>query len=290
MSKAISRRDVWITAEDGTGLYALDCGPAGSSRIPVLCLSGLTRNHRDFEPVIAAFGGEHRIIAPDYRGRGKSEFAKDPKSYRPDIELQDVLALLAHLQVPRVVVIGTSRGGLVGMLFANVAPEKIAGLMLVDIGPMLEPAGLRRIAAYVGEPQLFSSWDEAAKSLADSSVGFKNVTLEQWTTVAKRIYGERNSHPCSEHDPQLAVTFPKPADINDDMPNLWKLIPALQALNCGLIYGDGSDLISVNTIHQMQLALPGLGVTCIPDRGHVPFLDEPASLQAIAKWISATHF
>jgi pimeloyl-ACP methyl ester carboxylesterase len=287
VTSSAARRDVWITAADGTQLYAIECGPVQGDGVPVLCLAGLTRNHRDFEPVIAAFGGSRRIIAPDYRGRGQSQHAADPLSYRPDVELNDAILLLNHLNIERVAVIGTSRGGIIGMIMANTVPERLSGLLLVDIGPVLAVDGLKRIASYVGRRCEFDSWRDAARHQAESSIGFEGVSLEQWERVARRIYGERNGRPCTEHDPKLAMTFPTLEVLDSPLPDLWNLIPALNSLPCGLIHGTGSSLLKPDTVSAMQVALPKLDVTRLAGRGHVPFLDEAQSTAAIARWLAA---
>ena len=130
-------RNVWYDSADGLRLFARDYSHQGPL-LPVLCLPGLTRNARDFEDVAERLSAERRVICPDFRGRGASQYAGDPKTYRPDVEMADTLALLDHLGIARTVIIGTSRGGLVGMMMAAAAPERVAGLLLNDIGPRLE--------------------------------------------------------------------------------------------------------------------------------------------------------
>ncbi len=287
MTEACDKRDVWIAAADGTRLYALDCGAVDGAKVPLLCLSGLTRNHRDFEPVVAEFSLTRRIIAPDYRGRGLSQHAADPKSYNPHVELQDALALLDHLGVPKVAVLGTSRGGIVGIVMANAARERMCGLMLNDVGPVLEVEGLRRISSYVGVKREFASWDEAAQHLANSSVGFDGVDHAQWLVVAKRIFGAIENRPYTEHDPALAKTFPTVEALDKPLPDLWKLMPALNDMPCALLHGTGSNLLSRKVVGAMKDALPALDVTSVEGRGHVPFLDEVESIGAIRRWLAA---
>jgi pimeloyl-ACP methyl ester carboxylesterase len=283
--EASHKRDVWITAADGTRLYAFDCGPVDSA-VPLLCLSGLTRNHRDFEPVFDVFSSDRRVIAPDYRGRGLSQHAADPKTYNPNIELQDALALLDHLQVPKVAVLGTSRGGIVGMVMANTVRDRMCGLMLNDVGPVLVVDGLRRIASYIGVKREFASWDEAAVHLAQNSAGFDGVSHAQWVVAAKRIFGATDNHPYTEHDPALAKSFPTVEALEKPLPDLWHLIPALNNMPCGLLHGAGSNLLSRDVVDAMKAALPALDVTSIEGRGHVPFLDEPECVSALRRWLA----
>lgn len=287
MTEALRKSGISVTAADGTQLYAIDCGPLESAKVPLLCLSGLTRNHRDFEPIIDVFGAGRRIIAPDYRGRGLSQHAVDPQTYRPDVELQDVILMLDHLKVERVAVIGTSRGGIIGMIMANTVGARMDGLMLVDIGPVLDVDGLKRIASYVGLKREFSSWKDAATHLAKNSVGFEGVSDEQWERAARRIFGERDGCPITEHDPALATTFPSLEALKQPLPDLWHLMAALNEMPCGLLHGVGSNLLMQDTVDAMKAAAPKLDVTRIAGRGHVPFLDETEAVAAIARWIAA---
>ena len=205
-------RSFYCTANDGTRLHALQWDTDNATAMPLLCLPGLTRNGRDFEPVATAFAGTRSIIAADFRGRGKSGYA-DPSTYRPDMELTDTIVLLDRLRIDRVAVLGTSRGGIVGMLMANLHADRMAGLCLVDVGPTLEPGGLLRIAGYLGKPMQFATWDEAAAALKNNSPGFGKTSNAAWLTAAQRIYVERNGTVRQDYDIGLACTFPTIADI-----------------------------------------------------------------------------
>jgi pimeloyl-ACP methyl ester carboxylesterase len=279
-------RDVWLTAADGTRLFALDAGPIEAQATPILCLPGLTRHHRDFEPVFEQFSQTRRIVAVDYRGRGKSDFADDPATYNPAIELQDVILLLDQLGLERVAVIGVSRGGIIGMMMANLHAARLAGLMLVDIGPELEIEGLRRIASYAGKERRFVSWDDAADGIATTSHGFSDVTLAQWKTAAKRIFAEREGAIVATHDPAIAQSLPDLTSTDSLDIDLWPLTEPLGKIPTALLYGLNSDLLSKRTVDRMRTRIPGLHVQGIAGRGHVPFLDEPESITAITSWLS----
>ena len=179
--------DHYFTTGDGTRLYARVEGAQGNG-IPLLCLPGLTRNSADFDPVFKRYADGRVVIGMDFRGRGKSAYAADPATYRPDMELQDTLAFLDHLGISRVAVLGTSRGGIVGLLMAATAKPRLAGLCLNDVGCKLESEGLLRILAYVGAPRHYASWDEAALAFGWSAAGFDNVSFDQWQAVVRRIY------------------------------------------------------------------------------------------------------
>lgn len=281
------QRDVYVTAADGTRLYADDRGPIASPLTPVLCLPGLTRNSRDFEPVFDLLQGKRRVIAMDLRGRGRSDRAPDPATYTPATELQDVLMVLDHLRLERVALIGTSRGGIIGMAMAAVAKQRMAGLLLNDIGGQIEAVSLQRITETTGRPVRYPNWDEAAKGFARNAVGFTALPHEAWLKVVQRIYRESDGQIVENHDLALAKTLSPPDDIAAGKPaELWPLVPALAGLPLALLRGEGSDLLSIATVRRMQEMLPDMHATTIPGRGHVPFLDEAESIAAIEKWLS----
>ena len=276
------RLSQYFTAADGTRLHFRDSGDTGS-RTPLLCLAGLTRHSRDFDPVFDMLAGQRRVIALDFRGRGLSDKAVDSATYTPVHEKDDTLALLAHLDLARVAILGTSRGGIVGMLMGGLHPQKVAGLMFNDIGPDIEPASLERIRGFVGEDRVFASWDAAATALGGSALGFHNVSHGQWLVVAQRIFIERGGRPATSHDTRLIDTFPTDASQVADLWPVFKMIPPMPL---ALLRGTGSDLLGLATANKMQQARPDLLWTEIPDRGHVPFLDEALSITAMKAWLA----
>jgi pimeloyl-ACP methyl ester carboxylesterase len=258
---------------------------ASSAKVPLICLPGLTRSTRDFGPVFELVR-DRKVIAFDFRGRGLSDRA-DPLTYRPDVELADTISFLDHLGVARVAILGTSRGGIVGMLMAALHKPRMAGLLLNDIGPEIEVAGLKRIIGYVGKAASFGSWNEAALALAWSSTGFEHVSHDAWIEVARMIYAEHGGRIISEHDPLLSVNMPSIDQIErEGVKDMWALAPHLSALPLALLRGAGSDLLSAQTVLRMQAECPELVATEVPDRGHVPFLTEQVSRMAILAWLA----
>jgi pimeloyl-ACP methyl ester carboxylesterase len=279
-------REHWHMAANATQLYARDFGPLDQALTPLLCLPGLTRNSLDFEPVFRHFAPSRRVIAMDFRGRGRSAHAADPLTYRPDVELQDTLEFLDALGLVRVTVLGTSRGGLVGLLMGTLAKTRLAGLCLNDVGCKLEAQGLLRIMAYVGTAQSYRSWAAAASAFETSAVGFDAVSPGAWEAVVQRIYREDGGRIVHSHDLALNATLPTAQDVaSGKIPELWSLLPALVDLPFAVLRGEGSDLLSLETVEKMADAVPDLVVTTVPGRGHVPFLDEPASVAAIEHWL-----
>jgi pimeloyl-ACP methyl ester carboxylesterase len=282
-------REVRFASADGLALYARELGPPDSAKTPLLCLSGLTRNCKDFEPLLSWLPLDRRAICPDYRGRGKSAYAEDAKTYTPFHELADQIALLDHLGIPKVAVIGTSRGGIVAMLMAAFQKDRLAGVLLNDIGPKLEKTGLLRIRNNIDGPApVLDSWDSAIAYLEARDPGYETLTAPEWLAMAKRVFAEKDGRPAIDFDTRLVETFPTRELIESDADaNLWEPFGALAGLPCAVLRGEKSDLLSAETVAEMRSRLPGLAAATIPDRGHIPFLDEPASKQAISAWLAA---
>jgi pimeloyl-ACP methyl ester carboxylesterase len=280
-------REHWHISADATRLFARDEGPVESSLAPLLCLPGLTRHSGDFEPVFTVFGPKRRVIAMDFRGRGRSAKAAASETYRPDVELQDSLGFLDQLGISRVAVLGTSRGGIVGMLMAAFAKPRLAGLMLNDVGCALNQDGLLSIKDHVVTMPRFQNWTDAALAFSRGSRGFSNVSAAQWQSVVRNIYFEADDGIGPQHDPRLADTLPSADDIrNGKVAELWSLLPTMQNIPFGLLRGSGSDLLSLTTVQRMQADAPNLVAHRIADRGHVPFLDEIDSVAAIEQWLA----
>lgn len=247
---------------------------------PVLCLAGLTRNSRDFEDLKEAIDGEVRLIRLDYRGRGASDHSDDYLTYSIPIEARDVVELLNHLNLPKVVIIGTSRGGLIAMLMAATVPDRLAAVLLNDIGPELAGDGLDTIMGYLGKNPSYKTYDEAAQKLPEFyAETFQNVTEEQWRACAERWWTKTPDGLRINYDPKLrdAVleTTAQPT------PDLWPLFDALSGIPIALVRGANSDLLSEETAVEMKTRRPDMTYANVPDRGHVPFLNEPEAVAAV---------
>jgi pimeloyl-ACP methyl ester carboxylesterase len=268
-----------FTAPDGTGLHVTDEGPRDGK--VVLCLSGLTRNGTDFD-YVAPHLGDVRLIRIDYRGRGRSDWA-DPATYQVAVEAADVLALLDHLGVARAAVFGTSRGGLVAMVLAAIAKERLSGVCLNDIGPVIEPEGLAAIRDFIGQPPGFRTHEEAAVARSRFMAGFDGVPMERWREEAAKHYVEGPDGLSINYDPRLRDAFL--AAFEAPAPDLWPLFEAMADLPLALIRGANSDLLSEATAAEMRRRRPDMLFADVPDRGHVPFLDEPEALAVIRAWL-----
>lgn len=277
-------RDIrFKSADERLNLYARDYSGEG---VPVLCLHGLTRNSADFEALAAQLSPHYRVIAPDVRGRGLSDYDPEPMNYQPGVYAQDVFALLKHLDLARCVVVGTSMGGIMGMIMGAMAPQSLIGLTLNDVGPELDPAGLTRIAAYTGKVEPACDWAEAAERCRTSNAqAFPDYGEADWLAFARRTYRETPDGPAPAYDPNIAVPF-KAAE-GAAPPDMWGLWDALAAIPMLAIRGGLSDLLSPATLEQMQARHPDLRAVIAPGRGHAPMLDEPEAVTAIIAFLQA---
>ncbi|MEM9031812.1 MAG: alpha/beta hydrolase [Pseudomonadota bacterium] len=265
-----------LTLPDGTSVYFEETGTG----LPILALAGLTRNSRDFDHV-APHLSAHRLIRMDYRGRGRSDWA-NPESYTVAQEGQDALALLDHLDIGAAAILGTSRGGLIGMGLAALAPERVRGVCLNDIGPELGEAGLDKIRGYVGLPPFQRTYEEAAAARARIWTDFEGVPMARWRAEIENQFEETGKGLTLRYDPKLrdALIGPSAAP-----PDLWPFFEAAAKLPLALIRGANSDLLTEATANEMARRAPEMIRAEVPGRGHVPFLDEPQSLAAIRAWL-----
>lgn len=266
-----------FNAGDGARLAYRDEG----SGTPVLALAGLTRDGRDFDYLAPYLEGV-RLIRLDSRGRGGSEWTGSA-TYTVPQEAADVLALLDHLQLPATAIIGSSRGGLLGMVIAATAKERLTGLCFNDVGPVLERAGLERIGGYVGLPPSARTLREAAELLGATSQGFDNVPASRWAEEAVRRFTETADGLGLTYDPALRESFV--AAFDGPAIDLWPLFDACAGLPLALIRGANSELLSAETAQAMQARRPDMLRAEIPGRGHIPFLDEPEALAIIRPWL-----
>ena len=274
----------WETA-DGLKLHYRDY-PGREDRPPVLCLHGLTRNARDFAELASRIAGEWRVIVPDYRGRGESDYAPDGSSYTPAQYFVDLEELLAQQGIDRFVSIGTSLGGLLTMLLAHAKPDRIAGALLNDIGPELEPEGVKRIGGYVGQSRNFSTWMHAARAIAETQgPAFPDYEIEDWLAMAKRNMSVgQNGRITFDYDMAIADNFA--GDTEPAQVTMWDQFAALAGRPVTLLRGGLSDLLSERIVAEMQARVPEMEAVTVPRVGHAPMLSEPESLAAIDRLLA----
>lgn len=274
-----------FTTSDGVSLAYDDQGTG----VPVLCLAGLTRNMADFEPLLAVRTGEARFIRLDARGRGASAYPDDFMTYAVPVEARDAIELLGHLGIERAMIVGTSRGGLQAMIIAAAAPGRLSAVLLNDIGPEIAGGGLDVIMQYVGRRPNAKTYAEAAQATAAfHAVNFPTMTASDWEPHMPRYYDQREDGLHLRYDPKLRDALLEQAK-EGPLPDLWPLFDALAAVPVGVLRGANSDLLTRDTVAAMQARHPDLIASEVPDRGHVPFLDEAESLAVFDALLEQIH-
>lgn len=279
---AAQYEDRFWTSSDGLNLHYRNYpGPERSTAPPVICMHGLTRNARDFAGLAEQLCATRRVIVTEMRGRGMSDYAPDSDTYTPPTYVADVEKLLAEQGIARFVAIGTSMGGLMTMLMAAAKPGRLAAVVMNDIGPELNSAGIARISGYVGQGRSYPTWVHAARGLAEAhAAAFPDYDLDQWLELAKRtMVVTQNGRISFDYDMAIAEPFGKPG--NAAPPNLWLAYEALRGVPMLLVRGGLSDLLSEDTVKQMKARNPAMRFVTVPRVGHAPTLDEPEVRAAI---------
>jgi pimeloyl-ACP methyl ester carboxylesterase len=271
-------------SRDGLELYYRDYA-GDPRRLPVLCLAGLTRNCMDFEWLAERIAPGRRVITPDQRGRGRSQYDPNWLNYHPGTYVEDMWTLLRELSVGRVIVIGTSLGGLMVMMMAAARPDAIAAVVLNDVGPEIDPVGARRIQGYVGRLPPVHTWDEAVEQVKMTfGMALPDYSRERWERFARVSFLEDdNGMPRSASDPRIGELLRAvPPGMT---PGLWMAYSALRPIPTLAIRGELSDLLSSATFDRMQQHKPDLIRVTVPNRGHPPQLDEPEAIEAIESFL-----
>ncbi|QYK42048.1 MAG: alpha/beta fold hydrolase [Paracoccaceae bacterium] len=265
-------------AEDGARLAFRDEGRG----LPLLALAGLTRDGRDFDYLARHLPDGIRLVRLDSRGRGGSDWT-GPDTYTVAQEARDALALLDHLGLAQAAIIGSSRGGLLGLVIASTARHRLLGLCLNDVGPVVEREGLLRIGAYVGIEPTVPTLEEVADRMPSAMPGFSHVPALRWQEETVRHYVQRDGHVGLTYDPALRQSFD--AAMAAPLPELWPLFDACEGLPLALIRGASSDVLARATAIEMRRRRPDMIFVEVPERGHIPFLDEPEAMGALRAWL-----
>jgi pimeloyl-ACP methyl ester carboxylesterase len=274
-----------FASADGLQLYYRDYAASTPGKLPVLCLPGLTRNSRDFEHVALHLQRERRVLCADLRGRGHSQHDPNWQNYHPGTYLADLLRLLDDAGVERCVFFGTSLGGILTMLTAATQPQRVAAAILNDIGPEVDPAGLARISMYVGKAPPAHTWVDAVRIVrATYEFALPGLSDEQWLDYTRRSYTDVNGVPRLDMDPNIGEAVrAAPAAA---APDLWPVFDTLKAVPALVLRGATSDILSAATLDKMQARKPDLVRVEVPNRGHVPLLDEPEAVAAIDEFLA----
>ena len=274
--------DRYWNSADGVKLHYRD-HDGNRDRPPILCIPGLTRNARDFEPVADRYAGDWRVISIDLRGRGGSAFDPDPANYKPMVYVADILKLLDQLGIADAVFVGTSLGGLCTMALALADRERIAGALLNDIGPVVDPAGIDRIMGYVGKPARFADWDAAIDQVsARSSDVYPDYGRAEWERFVRRMAREDGTSVVFDYDLAIAGNF----ESATSAPDIWPLFSALAGRPVTILRGELSDLLSAEVAARMATEIPDVELVTIPRVGHAPSFDEPESMAALDRLLA----
>lgn len=275
------------SACDRLDLVARDY-PGDAGAPVVLAMHGLTRNAADFEPLVAHLAGSYRVIVPDQRGRGLSQCDPDPENYRQDVYAADMLALLDGLEIASAALIGTSMGGLMAMVMHALRPSLAKAIVLNDIGPVLDQAGLTRIQGYVGPGGSMANWEHAAaRTQAINGTAFPDYEPDDWAAFARRIARENADGTVAfAYDPAIARSMAgdEPSTVP---PDLWPLWDGMDGVPVLVVRGALSDLLSAETVAEMAQRHSGPYANVeVPRVGHAPILDEPIALNAIKAFLA----
>ena len=275
-----------LEAADGLRLYYRDY-PSASPRTPILCLPGLTRNSRDFALLALQISNKRRVICPDLRGRGKSQYDADWRNYNPGQYAADLWHLLDALQLDEFVVIGTSLGGWMAMLLNHQKPGRIAGAIMNDIGPEADPIGIARVVATAGRLDKVGSLAEAieqAKSVY--SIAFPDWSEEQWRIYTESTYRQLDDGSFDMNFDRNVGRAAREGVSGLDV-DPWTLFDDLANVPTLLIHGVLSDILTEPIIARMRQQKPDLQVVSVRDRGHAPLLDEQEAVDAIATFLES---
>jgi len=288
MSNLVSH---FITAQDGLKLHVRAYGSRAATLLPVVCLPGLARTGADFHRLASALAASAEqpryVLALDYRGRGLSGYDRDAANYSLPVELADVLSVLTALEIGRAIFVGTSRGGLLAMLLGSARPAALAGVVLNDIGPVIETSGLVRIKGYVGRLPLAKSFEEGAEFLRRLfGPQFPALSPDDWMDQARRTFRDQGGRIIPDYDPKLARVL-RDVDIERALPPLWKEFDSLARVPMLIIRGANSDVLSTTTFEAMRTRRRLCEALVVPDQGHAPLLTDDDTIARIGAFVSS---
>ena len=276
-----SFREGWFHAQDGLRLYYRDYGDPMSEALPLVCLSGLTRNAKDFERFASRLAPQRRVICPDYRGRGRSAHDPDWRNYRPQVYLRDLQHLMTAANLQHVILCGTSLGGLLAMGQAVLAPTVLKGVIINDVGLEIHEAGLAHIRGYVGQPLHPKDWDEAVATVKRIYALANYPHEADWQALAHGTFRE-DATGVLVPDYDLAVA----KSLSGPIPDLTPYFRALSGIPTLALRGETSQILTAESFERMAREKPDLVRVTVPGVGHPPSLEEPESRTAIDDFLA----
>jgi len=281
---------VFVTPPDGPMLHVRSYGPPFAAALPVVCLPGLARTAADFHPLAAALAADpatpRHVLALDYRGHGQSQYDRNPNNYTIRVALADLSAVLAALEITSAIFVGTSFGGVLAMMLAVLPPIAVAGVILNDIGPVIELKGLVRIKHYVGKLPVPRTLGEGAEILRWwFNPQFPKLAPQDWIAFAQRTWREHRGALMPNHDLKLARAL-RGVSL-ERLPTFWDQFDALAHIPLMVIRGANSDMLASSTVNAMLARRGQLEVVVVPDQGHAPLLAEPKVMRRIAAFVAS---
>ena len=275
----------FYTASDGLKLHMRDWGTP-SRALPVVCLPGLARTAMDFDVLAARLSRSRRVVALDYRGRGLSDRDPDWKNYDLAVENADIRTVLTAAEIPEAIFVGTSRGGIHAMILAATRPTLLRGVVLNDIGPVLEPTGMARIRGYVGKLPTPGSWPDAV-SLAKGIMSAQFTALDEagWNAYARLTFEEKDGRFQIRYDANLMRPFAS-LDLEAPLPTMWPQFEGLRDVPVLGIRGANSDLLSPETFAEMGRRHPAFEAFTVPGQGHAPLLLDEPTIDMIERFVT----
>ncbi|WFP62033.1 alpha/beta hydrolase [Mesorhizobium sp. WSM4904] len=281
--------DFFYAAPDGLKLHARIYGESNTDAWPVVCLPGLTRNARDFHELALYLSSKakrpRKVVAFDYRGRGRSDYDPDISHYNVGVEAGDVLAGLSELGIEEAAFVGTSRGGLIIHVLGALKPAALKAIVLNDIGPVIEAEGLAHIRSYLDrnpKPKTFAEAVDAQRRV--HGAGFPALTDADWARMVTAICRDTDAGWVPDFDPALVETLAG-VDVTKPLPDLWPQFDALTAVPLLAIRGGNSTLLSAATFEEMQKRHPGMQTITVEGQGHAPFLETGTLPEEIAGFL-----
>ena len=286
----LDEEDIFYRSHDDLLLYVRKYGSSDLPGRPLLCLPGLTRNGRDFQGLAKALAthpaNPRTVYCLDYRGRGRSEWDKDWHNYSVYVELLDVVSFLTLRGLDDIAIVGTSRGGIIAMMLAVMRPSAMGCLVMNDIGPVIETAGLARIMGYAGKIPVPRDWDEAAEFVREMHRReFRALDDAGWAAFTHQLFNEEDGKPAVSYDPSVGKALSE-VDIAKPVPAMWEHFEVLLETPLMVLRGENSDILSAATVQEMQARHRKATAVLIRNEGHAPLLMDRFSQRLVADFLS----
>jgi len=281
-------QEKYYYSHDGLKLYYRDYNAKQSHKTPLLCLHGLTRNSKDFHRLAVHFSKDRRVVSLDIRGRGKSEYDPNYVNYQIPTYVQDVLGFLAHENIPQVTAVGTSMGGLIAMAIGAINPNIFNGIILNDIGPEIDQKGIERISKLVSNTRILKDWAQTISGVSILNTAlFPDYSNQEWERFVRNSFREQDDGTIvADYDQAIGRAMTESS--NNGVPvDLWPMYRALHNIPILTLRGENSDILSSETLRKMAESHPKFTALTVPNRAHVPDLNEEISLQAISTFINS---